>query len=122
MSEKRYAVPEGMLKAAIDARYTGKPIPDLIHVDQVRVILEAAVRWQSENPRVPTFAQCRDMWAEASMQEDGTETSAVIAKWIRRMYLAPEPEVPEKIKDLLCGSARCDAATVEAYRRGKAGR
>jgi ribosomal protein L37AE/L43A len=50
--------------------------------------LEAALRWQSENPQVPTEQQLSDMAADAHVCMD-----EVIAEWQRRMYLAPEPEV-----------------------------
>ena len=46
--------------------------------------------------------------------------------YVRRMFLAPEPEVPEAIKDLLEGpeepgiSAReANWRVIEAYRRGQ---
>ena len=51
-------------------------------------------------------------------------------EWQRQMYLAPEPEVPEEISDLLyrhpkgfsdnfIGMDQADENTREAYRRGK---
>ena len=61
LMSKKIVVPEGMLKAAIEARYNGKPTPNLIHVDQVRVIVEAALLWLSDNPIVPTDEQCEKL-------------------------------------------------------------
>jgi hypothetical protein len=50
---------------------------------------------------------------------------AVATEWIRRMYDAPEPEVPEPVKEILMkrglidwNSSEC-AIAVEAYRRGQ---
>ena len=80
MSEKRYLVPEGMLRAAgyafmrclADGKY-------------LNAALEAALRWQSENPIVPTNGQ---LWAgEMAVSGQGKGPfegcSAVIAEWQR---------------------------------------
>ena len=98
---KKIVVPEGMLKAAIEARYNGKPTPNLIHVDQVRVIVEAALLWLSDNPIVPTDEQCEKLstrWYPKSSTKSYLEE--VLVEWQCRMFLAPEPEVPEEIKDM----------------------
>lgn len=121
---KKIVVPEGMLKAGLKAAakcsYGG--------IVNVGVILEDALRWLTEHPIVPTFDQGLEilgqikpynMWTELYMQ--------VIEIWQRRMFDAPELEVPEEIRELLnlAGSHggptrdefhRC---VLEAYRRGQ---
>ena len=134
MAERRVVVPDGMLKAAVPCYL---PDRQLVHS-----ILEAALLWLSENPIVPTseqlhsiigklpMAMCDIVWTERDR--------ALIAEWQRRMFLAPEPEVPEEIKDLLSNPEQFDphpffggkiglhevveAIAVEAFRRGKASR
>lgn len=97
MSEKRYQVPDGMLKAATERgeQYDGVCDKDL------RVRLEAAVRWWSENPQRPTDYQfgkvitaCRDS-VGAVKWERGTEwmrAGMLCHEWQRQMFLAPEPQ------------------------------
>lgn len=53
--EKKYVVPEGMLKAAIEAGQAH----DGFKANNLPVCLEAVVRWWSENPTVPTMRQLR---------------------------------------------------------------
>lgn len=126
MSEKRYLVPEGMLRAAgyafmrclADGKY-------------LNAALEAALRWQSENPIVPTNGQ---LWAcEMAVSGQGKGPfegcSAVIAEWQRRMYLAPGSGVSEEIAQAICEGAipsnppvtrkGYDAALAEMFRRGQ---
>ena len=79
MSDKRYIVPEGMLKAAHDEAVRS--------AGQIGKCLEAGLRWLSENPIVPTEQQLSDIAADAHVCMD-----EVIAEWQRRMFLAPEPE------------------------------
>jgi hypothetical protein len=128
-----YVVPEGGLKAAIKAADSVADDDDFLKA------LEAFIRWQSEEAPVPTPEQCAEMLQSFALDGEARTGGPVnraqarcIAKtWIRRMYLAPEPEVPEAIKDLkyewLNGvqQACLDAINRrigEAYRRGlKAG-
>jgi hypothetical protein len=85
MSEKRYVLPEGMRGAALMSLDDPAHTPNIVAYWE---FLEAALRWQSENPQVPTEQQLSDMAADAHVCMD-----EVIAEWQRRMYLAPEPEV-----------------------------
>ncbi len=83
---QRYVVPEAGLKAACDeicelGTGSGREV--------TRKVLEAFIRWQSENPRVPTGQQ---LW-EMSTKGPLADVNFVCAEWQRRMYLAPEPEV-----------------------------
>lgn len=68
-------------------------------------IADAICRAISENPIVPTPEQEGDLigyWRtedrRAGYPTNGARAMAV--EWQRRMFLAPEPEVPEEIKDL----------------------
>ena len=126
MSENRYVVPDGMLEAAENSMPKDAPWEAF----SINGILEAALRWLAENPMVPTSRQYHeDMDFESSTETDPTYETAcsVIAKWQRLCFLAPEPEVPEAVKDLLLP---CDtviqqpakdrnADILEAFRRGQ---
>ena len=81
---KKIIVPDGMLKAMNSAFDNGRRTTSLLG--------EAALLWLSENPVVPTHDQFDAM--------RGTYRD-ICAEWQRRMFLAPEPEVPEEVKDLL---------------------
>ncbi len=109
----KIVVPDGMLKAALDNGYKR------FQAVEITVILEAALRWLSENPPLPTRLQCEGMWRSAENNGD-----RYCQEWVKQMFLAPEPEVPEEIKDLLewdCnnGSNYLKKYIVEAFRRGK---
>ena len=87
------------------------------------VVLAAALRWQSENPQVPTSLEVCEMMAPMASIQTPSHFMYFAEQLARRMYLAPEPEVPEEIKDLLWPSSRSasdlDRAVIEAYRRGR---
>jgi hypothetical protein len=127
MSEKRYVIPKGMLEAAIlshpfDTRT--KFLPEM---------LEAALRWLSDNPIVPTAKQSAELESLCRLNDEPMCMDAIFycSEWQRRMFLAPEPEVPEAIKDLMCGGsgaetgtpeqaqARVNARILTAYHRGQ---
>lgn len=124
---KRIVVPEGMLRAANKACEKemarldpSKPIGYIVAdamciTDQV---IEAALLWLSENPIVPTMQQANEMATLTPLGGSFAQFSAT--EWQRRMFLAPEPEVPEEIADLLVG-VHPDVAPIalEAYRRGQ---
>ena len=116
-------VPDGMYYAATKAFEPLSSISDA---------LEAALRWLSENPIVPTseqlystigtlpVAMCDIVWTERDR--------AMIAEWQRRMFVDPEPEVPEEIKDLIiedagngatCRAEKSNERVIEAFRRGQ---
>lgn len=98
VSQTKIKVPEGMLLAASEfdpgaGEYNIEPI------------LEAALRWMSENPIVPTVADALTLLQERvasghlSNKEycaiPATTIRCVIREWQRRMFLAPEPGVTE---------------------------
>jgi hypothetical protein len=95
-----------------------------LHV--ARIAVETAIRWLAE--QVPTDEQARQIWKEdvTPYYEHYQPVQQIIAAWVRRMFSAPEPEVPEAVKDLLWSKASllsCENQRIlEAYRRGMASR
>ena len=115
--QKKIIVPEGMKKAFHDALF------HTLEVDEDNA-LEAAFRWLSENPIVPTHDQIDEMQIACDLPafaHHGFER--ICEEWQRRMFLAPIPEVLEAIRDLYenngPNSPRWKAAILEAYRRGQ---
>jgi hypothetical protein len=116
MSDKKYVVPEEGWTAAWcgyicevmhkGPNYSKDTIPfDLVGLEarkkSVKEALEAFIRWQSENPRVPTSDQVQEMVAVfngQSLVESDSLRSFLPIEWQRRMYLAPEPEVDRAVK------------------------
>ena len=94
VSETKIQVPEGMLKA-IRGRYVGND-------NCGRYILEAALCWLSENPIVPTDGEAKAIWRDTGLcnEVDDDELRCIVVEWQRRMFLAPEPEVPSEIRDI----------------------
>ena len=101
MSETKIKVPEGMIKA-INEHWR--------HGVQLEGLIEAGLRWLSENPIVPSEADVMEILQERveSHHISGKEYCAippatvrfVIRESQRRMFLAPEPEVPSEIRDI----------------------
>ena len=131
--EKRVVVPEGMMKAAQESRTKHFSGPYGFSDTYCTIILEAALWWLSENPIAPTPEWAMEI---AKSKFDDRVTGIGVAtgamEWQRRMFLAPEPEIPEEIKDLLYEIDRkglpdpyvndftteVDRRIIEAYRRG----
>jgi len=127
MSEKRYVVPEEALKAVHDAENSDR---DYFDDGDAHPILLAFVRWLAKNPVVPTLPQLRSVESSAGHEPLNSTRwlSDVLTEWQRRMFLAPEPAVPEAIKDLLEPvdapastwlKGGCNESVMEAYRRGR---
>ena len=134
----KYLVPEEGLKAALEAWSVGyEGSPTLPMEKRIPTIIEAFIRWQSENPQVPnheqTIALCK-VYETQTERNYCQSVRDVAVEWVRRMYIAPEPDMPEAIKDLLCPvfdhtghkglveGATHDMGILEAYRRGLAGK
>jgi len=101
----------------------------------VSEICRVFCEWLSKNPILPTdeqlystigrlpVAMCDIVWTDRDR--------AMIAEWQRRCFLAPEPEVPEEIKDLLWKNLKVNGieldsmveplnkTILEAFRRGQ---
>jgi hypothetical protein len=130
MSEKRYVVPDGMFMESMLAVWASKPngkpdISERVSAEieaEFKTAITAAIRWLAENPITPTREQCQSMYA-SSNHPNGSwqETKLIALEWQRRMFLAPEPEVPESIRDLYesSSSQRWKEAILDAYRRGQ---
>jgi hypothetical protein len=123
MNERKIMVSEGMLSAAMVA-VSGKSWSQLGLVEKM---LEAALKWLSENPIIPSIEQAVDMYDKFPVNT----TRNCCVEWQRRMFLSPEPAIPEEIKDLMMDRPHSDdilsheevnAAIMEAYQRGKAAR
>ena len=124
MTEKRYVVPEGMLKA-VQLIAPDRLMPD-IHITTVKGVLEAALLWLAKNPIVPPYDRAQ-IFAESLPYRIECEHTVVsmnkwAVEWQCRMFEAPEPEVPEEIKDLWQSAPTppMKQRILEAYRRGKA--
>ena len=133
MSDKKYVVPEEGLKAARDAVAAGEMLEHSTRSkDLLQTALEAFIRWQSESPRVPSVRDIQEMVAAfngQSLEQSDCLRSFLPIEWQRRMYLAPEPEVPEEIKDLLVNPVigaingeQINDRVLQAFQRGKASR
>lgn len=146
---KKIKVPEGMLEAAHKAseftNYEREKRTLRFSLGIINTILEASLLWLTEHPIVPTESQAEDMIMESSQEwrvpfgssDPNAKPSpkfflrqdaiSVCTKWQRRMFDAPELEVPEEIRELLNlagengGPTREEfhSCVLEAYRRGK---
>ena len=104
MSEKRYVVPEGMLTETEVAIVNSITSGHNKSWEMAKVALEAALRWQSENPIVPTDEQIDGM--SVGNFSHGAGRRAVkrgAVEWQRRMYLAPEPVLDAALGGALLG-------------------
>ena len=93
--------------------------------NSIHVLLEAALYWLSDNPILPSIKQLNEIFTKVDRGNGGTYIPAYLEEWQRRMFLAPEPDVPEEIKDLLRqdGSvtyvvSEHNTAVLMAYHRG----
>ena len=128
MMEKRIVVPDGMMKAVSN---TWEVKSHKVEINKAEAIIQAALRWLSENPIVPTRQNLEDMrtdWEDTPEQNAEKVVIFLISEWQRRIFLAPESEVPEAVKNLLLdgadfihGQKHADEANknvIEAYNRG----
>jgi len=97
MNEKRYFIPEEMLDAVESA--TGRN--PLITRDDQKKILEAALRWFSENPPIPSYADIVKMQqtisTEGGVSFDEIGITPMIVEWERRVFLSKEE------RESMCG-------------------
>lgn len=131
MSEKKIVIPEAMEVAARRAyevwRNTCRPEENFTNGAVVAV--EAALRWLSENPIVPTDEQMINLQDDfRRITEAGEKQMLIAVEWQRRMFLAPEPKMPEEINHLRAplpvGTVHLephelDRRLLEAFRRGQ---
>ena len=120
MKEKIVVVPEGMLKAI----YTQEVPLGFKHPDARRV-LEAALSWLDEELRQMSLTyKIQQDKRGYPLTGDAERLSGFCEAMdrIRRLFVAPEPKVPEAIKDLVEGMS-WESSTwkliLEAFRRGR---
>jgi hypothetical protein len=137
MSDKKIKVPEGMLKAAV-AAMKDPPGSKFRSTEQWASLgLEAALRWLAEQVDERNQEYAKDIRA-AELERFGDDNGRMMEKvayefgashglgFVRRMFLAPEPEAPAEIANLLvdsCAHVTVDSDYIndrvrEAYRRG----
>lgn len=119
MTENKYVIPSGGCDAAFKAVGDLKPLKGWGKITEAQTILEALkafIRWQSENPPVPTDKQVQQVGTVALLDGNWVWYNyylpyyrALMMEWTRRMFIAPEPEygVCEK-----CGARVQDGATM----------
>lgn len=106
-------VPPAMLTAARNAGEWGSRLLTGYEHQQLEASLEAALRWLSENPIVPTKKQLENLWYESQGKGPEGTIEHCIAEWQRRMFLAPEPE---KAAIKQCPKCGCDVFLRETNR------
>ena len=137
---KKILIPKEMAQAAHQAFFNMNSIGgtrgDRSDGERMIFALEAALRWLSEHPAAPTLEQIKSIKSQTSLEEINPAcVYHICLEWQRRMFLAPEPEVPEAIKDLLLPTKFVDSDNnsrslsitaelankhlIEAYKRGK---
>ena len=95
MIESKYKVPKDARQFVASALYDaygkqfekGEPYWHL----QVSAALQAFIKWQSENPPVPTEEQITDLRFTVDGDTYRERQKLIAVEWIRRMYLVPEP-------------------------------
>ena len=105
MSERKYLVPEGMLRAAWHAQLPAdNPTFEWDEGDEMsrkfyRRIFEAALRWLSDNPRPMNISLARELDKQYPPSFNRQVLIARSAEeWQRRMFLAPEQDDPDPEK------------------------
>ena len=110
MSEKKIVVPEGMHRAAVerlllyenfrvDAFEPNTSTPEQQANGRASVVLEAALRWQSN--RSPDISpELLGMLADDAGTCQKTAYD-IVDMALRRMYLAPEPEIGSVAQDII---------------------
>lgn len=110
MSDRKINVPEGMLKSALGAvnnkRTVHCPACDL---NDLGLILEAALLWQRENLIEPTEGQIELFLRGQGITDTGYYFSTLRSFGLyfqRCLYDAPETDVPEEVRELLWADPR----------------
>jgi hypothetical protein len=131
-AQKRYVVPEGMLKAALGERNSHRSIhDDLVSMNELRGEIEAALRWMKFPDAVDdlTLDSCMQ-WVCANGYINLRDLLHELKEWraFRRMFLAPPSEELEEEKSLhdlvfLYGEkpnwGKANERIIEAFRRGQ---
>lgn len=129
MSDRKYVVPEGMVNAAIES---AMGTAGMSLRSGTESILAGALKWLAENPITPTNEEFIRLSKDLLTPEDAkngniVSASVLMAEWQRRMFLEPEPEIPDEVDDLIWDmdtprssmqDARHNRQIVEAFKRG----
>ena len=135
MNEKKIVAPKGMVQAGATGWLSSRGSDGQMNPMEVsRSVLIESLRWLSEYPIVPSHEVIQSMLGEPRCPlrdcPPSTQIRYVATEWQRRMFLAPEPEIPEAVKDLLLSESSLDREAyfrpgiynqriLEAFRRGK---
>ena len=123
MREKKIVVPEGMLKAGVEAVRDRSEFGFhfIDNKDEARIVaqtqdtLEAALLWLSENPIVPTNEQTQGVCDSIFVgPENLLDPRDAMVEGQRRMFYAPEPEVRPFVRDIIAKFQGCTLTSVEA--------
>jgi hypothetical protein len=137
MSDK-IKVPKGMLTAASLSTVKNNDFGEGA-MDEIRRyykewpglegVLKASLEWLAENPIVPTEEQAKALTKELDAPYPSLFSiwwPMAFKEWQRQIFLEPEPEVPEVIKDLMYTKhdisppfERHNNLVIEAYNRGR---
>ena len=117
MTDKRVAVPEGMLKAAMESREKAIGKVGGWSEEMCRPVLEAALLYQREHPPVPTNEQAAEILNKAFVYIAGSKNQFQWAarEWVRCMYDAPaEPELGKSARRVIDDMMGCTFTPKEA--------
>lgn len=140
--EVKIKIPDGMLDAASHAMNQYHESGHFQSMDWwAKIALEAALRWLSNNRTMPDEKQVDDLlddslqywhYGDHALRKETvlsihTRLNALWDEFQRTMFLAPKPEVPEAIKDMIFTTdgqltmtpKEHNDGILEAYRRGQ---
>ena len=106
MSERKVAVPEGMLTAAQEAlRKYWAELDIMKRGSTVDLVLEAGLQWLTDDKSIVSLLP-PDALTKIRKRVPGTtldETTALltIREGLQEMFVSPESKMPEEIEDLL---------------------
>lgn len=131
MSERKIIPPDDMIEAVM-RRHISR-WDSAMSREQVEIVLVAALTWLAENPLMPTPNNISPLLKAASLSNNNATSgivTSIVRVWQQTAFLAPEPVIPEEIKDLLLSDDYRPLVTMgineriaEAFRRGqKAGK
>jgi len=141
---KKIVVPEGILSAVITAigkkrlerfDHLAQRDGELWPAETIQITLETALNWLSDEleSMLKDDPYLSDHYRSESLNENAVRTGFNNAiRTVRSIFVAPEPEAPEQVKDLLCAVTHTDEESyfrpdiynqriIEAFNRGRGG-
>lgn len=131
MSDK-LAIPQVIRDAVHNALASYPAASNTGHAAEIAC--EAFARALKEHPCPPTWEQVHEMQKDSPASDPKELWIWICAEWPRCMFDAPEPEVPDGIRDMMLDASAPDSEhcffkpsvynerIIEAYRRGKESR